>query len=500
MKLFKSLRRKKEAAVLASDSTSDASAGGQFYDGALNTPQRSSFVSFPLTAKREFTRYNRIEILRKIRALEANFGFISRLKSTVGKYSVGRGVLPVPQTNDEAWNEEAVQKFDDWANNRFVCDVAGAMTFWERQRFHAETFFIEAESFDAMVGSSFTGAPMLQLFDNSEIGGGYTDKDGFIDGVKTSTFGRPISFLATTQLEQFGQLQTREIAAIDMIQIVRRRRANQLRGISPFAPVVNLGIDVLDLNSLTTASAKLHEAMGIVVKQEKGDAGKGGISGDLQKLVSDGTITRVDERFHRGAAIQYLKTNENIEIVSSDRPSQNIQSYVTDYLLRMISNSTGLPVEIVWNMIDLGGATARIALADAQWFFDHLQDLLNELFNQRVWVWWCASTMNSGQLSKCKDVRWWNCHWQGPPKLTADAGRTMSGEIDGLHSGFNSWEDYYNRTQGRGWKEPIRGRIKELAWAKAECEKAGIPLEYIFAPKPGTIMMPMNGEDKTAPK
>ncbi|MEA3186226.1 MAG: hypothetical protein QOD99_56, partial [Chthoniobacter sp.] len=83
--------------------------------------------------------------------------------------------------------------------------------------------------------------------------------------------------------------------------------------------------------------------------------------------------------------------------------------------------------------------------------------------------------------------------------LTADSGRTMQGEIDGLHSGLNSWADYYSRSQGRCWKGPLEQRIEELRWASAKCKEANIPLEYIFAPKPGTVMVPMNGEDKTAP-
>jgi capsid protein len=465
------------------------------YDAATDSPARSSFLAFPLTARREFTGYNRIQILRKVRAIEANFGLFPRIKSTVGKYSVGIGISPVPQTSDTAWNEAAVKLFNDWANNRFVCDVAGAMTFWERQRFHAETFFGDGESFDALVSSSFSGAPQLQLFDCSEIGNPFFggNSQGFIDGVRVNSANRPIEYQVSQQLSPVGNpygyapITTFPIAANDMIHIVRRKRANQLRGISHFHAEANAAVDVMDLNALVTASAKLHEAMGIQVTKEAGEAGKNGVTGQITKMLDpsgNGATTEVQEKFLGGALIQYLKAGEKIEIISSDRPSQNLREWI-EYRIRAICTNTGLPSEIVWNMADLGGAPARIVLADAQWFFDSVQDLLNETFNQRIWVWWCASMMKSGQLAKCKDARWWSCHWQGPPKLTADAGRTAQSEIDLLHAGFNSWSDFYNQ-RGRNWKPVLGQRIQELKWAKAECDAAGIPLEYIFSLKPGT--------------
>jgi capsid protein len=467
----------------------------------MDSPARSS-VNFQLGARREMTRYTRLQILKKVRALEANLGLIRRMKGQVAKYSVGRGVFPQPQTTHQEWNEESAMKFDDWANNRNVCDAAGAMTFWERQRFHAETLFGEGESFDAMISSSFAGAPMLQLFDNSEIGSPYAvNPPGYFDGVRTSAANRPLGYLATTESGGPGarKVITREIAAFDMIHLARRTRANQVRVISPFAPGVNCAIDRLDLRGLTTAAAKLHEAMGVVVKRKSGDAGKVGVTDRLKKeLGADGKLTEVTEGFLGGANIHYCNIDEDIDVLASDRPTQNLMEFGNE-LVRDICLGTELQYEIVWNLMSLGGATARIALADAQWFFDLIQDALNEMLNQRVWVWWCASMMNSGQLSQCEDPRWWACQWQGPPKLTADAGRTMQGEIEALGNGLSSWADYYSRAQGRFWKTPLKQRIEELEWAMKECKARNVPFEYLVALKPG-VQMNINAGDQTAAK
>jgi capsid protein len=319
--------------------------------------------------------------------------------------------------------------------------------------------------------------------------------------VKTNQANRPISYLATTESGGPGSrvVITKEIAAFDMIHLARRNRVNQLRVMSPFAPGVNCAIDKIDLRGLITAAAKLHEAMGVVVKRKSGDAGKVGITNQLKKeLGPDGKLTEVQEGFLGGALAHYCNTDEDMEILSSDRPTQNLMQW-GDELVRDICLGTELNFEIVWNLMTLGGATARIALADAQWFFDLVQDALNEMLNQRVWVWWAASMMNSKQLPNCKDARWWACHWQGPPKLTADAGRTMKGEIEALGSGLNSWAEYYSRAQGRFWKDPIKQRIEELRWAMNECaaQSPVVPFEYLYSLKPGTTIVaaPGAGDD-----
>jgi capsid protein len=496
-------------AQLSCEPNSGSYFGGRYYDAANYSPARSDIgYAFPLNARREMQRFTRIEILRKVRALEANLGLIQRLKGQVGKYSVGFGIFPVPQTKDTAWNEEARTKFMDWANNPGVCDAAGAMTFWDRQRFHAETFFAEGESFDAMISSSFAGAPQLQLFDNSEVGGFFslTTDPAFYDGVKVNAQNRPISYLVAAQSPDptdLYRVKTAEISAGDMIHIIRRKRANQLRAISPFAPGINCAIDRLDLRSLTAAATKLHEALGLVVKKKSGEAGKVGITGQLKKeLGADGKLTQVRENFFGGANIQYMGLDEEIEVINSDRPTQNIMEWGND-LVRDFCLTSGLSYEIVWNMVGLGGAPSRIVLADGQWFFDGVQDTLNDRYNQRVWVWWAASMMKSGQLSQCSDPRWWNNHWQGPGKLTADAGRKAMEEIDLLHNGMNNWQDYYNQ-RGRAWKPVLQQRIDELAWCKKQCDAAEVPLEYIFSLKPGTALQPgtqevVNSNNKPEP-
>src|SRR5205085_5752482 len=111
--------------AVASASTSHSGHfGGSGYDAANQSPARSA-LCFPLTARREFNSRDRRVILEKVRSLEANLGLMPRMKGQVGKYVVGHGIFPVPQTSDAEWNELAAQLFDDWANNKFVCDAAG---------------------------------------------------------------------------------------------------------------------------------------------------------------------------------------------------------------------------------------------------------------------------------------------------------------------------------------------------------------------------------------
>jgi hypothetical protein len=117
-----------------------------------------------------------------------------------------------------------------------------------------------------------------------------------------------------------------------MIHLIKRKRVNQLRAISPFAPAVNPAIDVMDLDAVITQSAKLHNALGVTVGKKSGEAGKSGMTGQVRKLTGDdGKVTEVREDFIRGALIQYLGLDEEMKSSAPIGPPRT----------SLISSSTG---------------------------------------------------------------------------------------------------------------------------------------------------------------
>lgn len=475
------------------------SLGNTLYDAAKYDGQRSnSFLAWPQFAEKEFTQFTRETVLKKKRLLEANLGIVSAMIRKVGRYSVGAGLYPIPETTDQVWNEAVRQRFTEWMHAPTVCDAMGRWTFPEMQKYVAEAFFGEGEAFAALVNSAQVGAPQVQMFDNFEIR--YVGRAGaapaslepgeftYWDGVKLNRNSKIVAY--SVQTADGGEFV--DVDAANMVHVADFKRPNQVRAISPFHAGANSAVDVLDLKGLEVASTKLHAMLGVVLSKKSGPGiGASGLSGALSEIFQPTTgpegnqrtsQTQVGENFFGGAGILHLGDGDELKLIESSRPSINLVQYL-EWLYRDVSVSTGLPLEIVWNLSDLGGVNSRIALADAQFLFDAIQHKVARSFCQRVYVWWCSVMMNQGEIPECTDPRWWPCHWQGPAKISIDRNQVAS-DIAAVDSGLNTLQDYYS-ARGANWQPKTVQRIAEVKFKMDQCKAMGVPFLTAFPAKPG---------------
>ena len=456
------------------------------YEGAQWTGVRSGFFNFPLDPKREFSRYTRVEILRKKRALEANLPIIGRVQSAVGRKSVGRGCMPKPRTTDAEWNKENRRQFLNRASNPGVWSVDGSMDFFEQTRFLVESRFGDGEGF-AIFSKAQGGALQVDVRDPSECRGD-SDEDNFRDGVQTNAAGRPLKYRFEVVDDATGDFRTFDVPVQAVCHLRRVRRARSLRALSEFYAGINSLIDVLDLKALLIGTAKLHSAMGLKVKRGKGDAGKTGITGNLSKFFGPtANQSSISEGFMGGAAIAYLAENEEIDLVSSDNPGPNMLEFLR-FLIEDTVRGTDIPASVMLGMAGLGGAPSRIELDDAQDFFNAEQDRVVWRFCQRAYIYDTAIRMDLGLIEPPDDPEWWKCDWRGPAKLTADKGKQAQSDINRMHNLMLTWGQYWDEL-GLDADEVRDERIQEIADAMDACEKArggkGIPFAMLMSPPQG---------------
>ncbi len=479
--------------------------GNTYYEAAQMSGQRAqAFLAFPLTAEKEFSYYNRRTILKKKRYLEAQLSVIGGLTEKVKKYVVGRGIIPMPCTTDDAWNDMVTGDFIDWASNPIVCDAMGMQDFWEMQSWMAGSYFGEAEGFAALISSAIANAPQLQLIDPGEVE--YYASSGippalmqagestYFDGVKLNSKGKIIAYAVRVTDGGGGGEGTVDVDAANMIHHCMRKRPNQYRGLSPFASVANSGVDALDLRALEISSCKLHSALAIAYTKTTGPAvGPGGFTDSLKNLLQATTTeagtqqptgqTVLGEEVFAGAMIKHLEPGGKLELVSSNRPTVNVLHFL-EWLYRDVAAGTGMSIELIWNLSALGGVNARINLADIQAFFDLQQGKLNQSFNQRVYIWWLSKKFQDGYPMP-NDPKWWKCHWLGPAKITGDAGNTAKSLVELLNNGFGTWAEYW-QSLGKSWKPQIRQRVMEVKFAQDQCAENGVEYAKVFPPAAGS--------------
>lgn len=468
----------------------DATGGGSDsgYEGAQTTSVRDSFAAFPTNSRRELSSYTRSEFVRKVRALDANLPMVGRLKRKIAQHAAGKGIFVRPITRDRDWNLAARKNFERWASNQWAYSVDESRDHYEDQALAAETIVGDGEFFEAL--TRLDGDLRVQPLDVFEVCSPRSfdrTTERWQDGVLTNEFDAP-RFYGVRELPLPGistVADARPVPADSILHVFRRRRAKQTRGLSWLYSGVNDGIDALDLKALEKGSAKLHSLLALSVKRKVGDAGQNGITGQLKKaLGKDGKVTKLSENFWQGAAITYLADGEEIDLHASGRPSANLLAFL-EFLYRELALATDLPLEVVYNLAQLGGTGTRGVLEAAQWLFDLMTDLIVMRHSRRIYLWHTADQMQRGLLPVCKDPEWWAAAYRGPAKLTLDLGRSADAAVKLLKNGALTHVRYHEERAQDAYEE-AEEQIQFLKWLKERCADAKIDFSLLIEPTPGT--------------
>lgn len=457
------------------------------YDAAQDTSARSTLI-FPRNSRVEYNRWGRRRILEKQRALEANFGIITRIKNKFGRGVAGRGIFPYPRTADEEWNGMARELMEVWGSNPALYSVDASRDMWEDQRLVAEQLGAgDGEFFEAL-----TTEKSVQPLDPFEIETPWGTFGEYEDGVKTNAMLRPIEYACRTlpsPIQPYNAVWN-AIPAESMIHLFRRRRAKHLRGLPPLYSVINDGIDAMDWIALEKATDKLHAALGIAKIVKSQNAGNGLTKQIGNALGGDGSTPKLTEKFWQGAAIVELEKDEDLKLLSSSRPGTAALEGIK-FLCHLVALGADLPLSVVMTFAGLGGTPTRAELEDAQNTFDLLQDQIVWRHSQRIYVWRMAIAQRDGEIRKCRDPYWWRCDWHGPAKITVDYGRTASANIDLVRAGMMSVPRYCEERNLDSDSE----MDKQIAWlkrAQQRCEAEGVDFDRFFEATPGAASKPTN--------
>lgn len=488
------------------------------FAGANDSNTRTSVGAQPLDTRKELTQYARHQLIRKSRWLCNNLGLVRRFVNGCARYTVGGGLSHIPATSDEEFNTEADEYFTRWADEQSFVDVRRRLNFWRMQKAVLRAMFRDGDCFAFKVpepdttdyfGNTVLGRPRLQWLEATRVGclngtswGMERDQDGYQEGILTTPEGTPLKYRVLVDQDPTAQdlSKTLDYDADTVMHVLDDERATQLRGLPWLYHGVNSAIDILDLTSLEKHSHKLHAAMAAAIRKKSGDAGRGGFSGDLNKVRgkmkdSDQRKVTAYENFMGGAGILQLATDEEFQLFTSNRQSVTFASFI-DFLVRDIAWGFGLSPEFIWAVSGLSGPNSRIILEDSKWFFEEQQDLLVSLFCKKVYTWVIGRAIARGEIKRCKDPRWWICDWLGPAKITIDQGRDGQLELDRLNNACNSWEDYW-AARGKSGRQQVKKRIDELAWAMDYAKEKGVPFELVCPGKNGNPIVDAVSQEVT---
>lgn len=353
------------------------------------------------------------DILRtnaRARQLERDTWIAKAAKKARSRNIVGRGIMTVPavrqgETELGMFNTMLEVLFLDWASEQCACDVEGRRTYWQMQSIAAEEKFIVGESFlvwSYKPNDKFVGF-QLQMFEPEQLdetiqSWGNNQVRG---GVEIDRLGKPVAYhlYERTQNDLLATSQSPiRITADRVIHYYRAERAQQTRGISELAPVMQ---DIRDLATLKDAMlfrAKMEACIGFIVKTNSpiGLTGTNGVA-PLASGDSGATADGVPTYDVTPGMVPRLQPGEDMEPFIPSSPG-NLYTPFMETTLRGIGAGIGLSYGALFRKSDGNFSSARQDMLEDERELGPEQDLLVDLVVKRIYEMFVMFAVAEGRL------------------------------------------------------------------------------------------------------
>lgn len=462
------------------------------YTGAAYSQDRAQLYWPTLDTRHEIDTFTRDELMRRIRWLYANEGFIKGLinnSATLVGYQT-----PQARSGDAAWDKLAEQSFRDACLTPEVFDRGGKFDFEEAQLMLKRCRFKDGDAITVLT-SAENGRARFAFYEAHQLRNpsDAPKSQKWKDGVLLSDGDRPIAY----GLWDAGADKVTVIPARDVIYSGVFTAPGQARAIPPLAHAVNHATDITETWSNIKKSGKVASLFGAVL--ERGDQsvprGRQGLVGPtVSTPTSTGGVQIKNSQVYGSGIIPELNPGETLKTLSDSRPHPNLMEFV-EILMRDISTGFGCPSEVTWQMGRLTGPGVRFILDVAdRWIKE--QQKIDKRWAKRVWTYYIAKEIKAGRLALPSTGRWWVVNFTSQRNLTIDRRNESKSRLDEIDAGVETWSGW-DDVSGTDWKDRVDQRVSEVAYAKEACEAAGIPYEQVFKPRQGTAAPPAAGNDTT---
>src|SRR4029077_3101371 len=201
------------------------------------------------------------------------------------------------------------------------------MDFWAMQRAVGRAVPRDGEVFALLINTK--GRQQIQLMEAAKIGfnafGMAIQQPQAVDGIEHDDYGRATTFW----FKDFMAMAV-PVSAANIQHVYDPERFGQTRGIPWIHHGINEGIDVVDLAALEKRASKIHAAFAAIVKKKTGGFGDSNTS----DLGLNGMAPKKNPQLDKmlGGQLAYLELDEDLQFLSSSRPTMNVVEFC-DWLI-----------------------------------------------------------------------------------------------------------------------------------------------------------------------
>ncbi len=423
-------------------------------------------------SKNNISEYDRWELVNYSRQLFAQVGTLNTAVRQKNSWAFGDAWDAHYVGTNPKWGEEA----EDWLKYQFYpnCNVRGPLYGFKKTMFMSGMSW-DYDGDDAMIlTESATGFPQFAIIPATRIGGasgglrgmksdsvvsgGPYDGAKLFDGV---IYDRNNRMVAIRVAGEDGEPQ--DISSYSADLCYEPDWSDQGRGVPRISTCLLRWMDRQDIDDFLRSGMKRAASVGIIVKNEEGEAGLGNevITGEDNPNAAAGTDNKLHYEELQGGEAYYLRANQGEEIsaLNYQNPHPNSEAFI-ERMERECLGSLGWFYELL-NLHQTGRAPSR---------------LVCDLANQTVWDrqstgyrrgkraigYAIAKAMKKGLLSKNNDgmdpYLW---EFGLPKQLTVDQGNEEQADRENLKMGTTS-KAIIAQKKGYHRKEISKQRLEEL--------------------------------------
>ena len=328
------------------------------------------------------------------------------------------------------------------------CDVRGRLSFEEMIRLMEHTLIREG---DAALIRLNTG--QLAAIEGSRIcepgrGGRLEVRQGFewVHGVELNAAGRAVRYCICKHTAK-GQLVKDMVAQAENVYLhASRERIEQVRGVTPFAPALDMFKDLMETLEYQHLKAKAQSLYGIAFKRQLPDGDDGFYKPGVEQAITDAAPDAPDIKNHlaqeydhvvRPAMKLELDPGEDVSFLESNNPSTEFQNF-TDLIIRI----TILALDFPWTFYNSRGANFSNRIGDNLQYQRSAIPKQKRCIKMRDWVtewkrdqWVADGTIVLPAGMEAEDVRW---RWIPAPLPRTDPTKELKAAADGIDRGVLS--------------------------------------------------------------
>lgn len=475
------------APVLVTPDLEALSLAGSFQSANTSSRDRGYVYVPTLDTKKEVDEYSRIELLKRARFIyNSGGGLIQRGVDGVARMICGTGMLPHPLTQNRDWNRRRRALYMQRCGNAGVYDLSRRRNVFQAQRAIVGNAMIkDGDGAVALALEEETGRLRRRFYEAHQIGTGSTRVDpvsGWSDGVLLDRHDAALAYRILGR-DRLDREIYADVPAENILFVANAQRFGQVRGLTRFAPVLNKVLDRGEVMAAITRNIKITKQVAYAIEQQlvQGSSTPGGSNTTLpvrpsRYIQTNDGKTLTLEKFLGGGEALPLKPGQSFKVIESANPHPNEVGHLKE-LIRDIAWAIKYSPDILWNIIDLGGANMRFVQADLAQQIEVEQDDLVDMYLGPDYV---ADTWDCIRNGDIEEIKGWELHaWTAPARLTVDFGRDGRLYIEELKRGLRTMKSMYGM-RGEEWMIEVDQYLDEREYIKAGLESRKLTWEEAY--------------------